>query len=256
MDDPDSNGLACSITFQIAAVRLLLSLVRVCARVSDEWYTRGTSSVHTRGVSMLEAFQVQLCSIVTTVLATDGDGAAPTCSTAAGCCGAQLASTLVSLGLSGGKASTMRIVKLLLQQLQGASGEPAHANLRTAASAAIGAVFVQCYDRRDERAGACLAPAVVQQVRNAVLSALRPHLWAEWLAAVHVGPRRGSTRRVGARPRAAPGVLHRWVGGAQVVHVRMRTSRCINLVVSSFCCSWCIMSSSFKFQDRPEPCCT
>ena len=40
--------------------------------------------------------------------------------------------------------------------------------------------------------------------------------------------------------------LHRWVGGAQVVHVRMRTSHCSNLVVSSLCCSWCIMGSSFK----------
>ena len=40
--------------------------------------------------------------------------------------------------------------------------------------------------------------------------------------------------------------LHRWVGGAQVVHVRMRTSRCTHLVVSSLCCSWCIMGSSFK----------
>ena len=40
--------------------------------------------------------------------------------------------------------------------------------------------------------------------------------------------------------------LHRWVGGAQVVHVRMRTSHCSNLVVSSLCCSWCVMGSSFK----------
>ena len=32
-----------------------------------------------------------------------------------------------------------------------------------------------------------------------------------------------------------------WLGGAQVVHVRMRTSRCTQWVVSSICCSWCIM---------------
>ena len=28
--------------------------------------------------------------------------------------------------------------------------------------------------------------------------------------------------------------------------MRMRTSHCSNLVVSSLCCSWCVMGSSFK----------
>ena len=48
--------------------------------------------------------------------------------------------------------------------------------------------------------------------------------------------------------------LHRWVGGAQVVHVRMRTSHCSNLVVSSLCCSWSVMGSSFKCAGSSAPC--
>ena len=49
--------------------------------------------------------------------------------------------------------------------------------------------------------------------------------------------------------------LHRWVGGAQVVHVRMRTSRCIHLVVSSLCCSWCIMRLVVQMCRMVRPCC-
>ena len=48
--------------------------------------------------------------------------------------------------------------------------------------------------------------------------------------------------------------LHRWVGGAQVVHVRMRTSPCIHLVVSSLCCSWCIMRLVVQMCRMVRPC--